>query len=340
MEQQKKTMRALVLEEPKKPIVLKEIGIPTPKSGQLLIKVEAAPINPSDLAFLQGHYSSNKGYPCVPGFEGSGVVVSSGGGILGWSLVGKRVAIASQTQWGTYAEYCIADANSVLPLPDEVNFNQGACTFVNPLTVVAMLEVVKEAKVNAVVHSAAASALGKMMVRYFQDNGVQVINIVRREEQVEILKKEGAQHILDSSQAGFDEKLKALCASLNATIFFDAVAGELTGRVLKCMPNKSNVYVYGGLSLSGSVIDPSDLIFRKQTVTGFWLTEWIKTKNIVSLLFLFKKLKGLLLSQLKTDIQKEACLEEGIDAVKFYTSNMSKGKVIFKPQLKQEKQNE
>ena len=101
---------------------------------------------------------------------------------MGWSLVNKRVAVASQTQWGTFAEYCIANTKSVIPIPDNLTFNQAACTFVNPFTVIAMLEVVKDADVKAVVHTAAASSLGRMMVRYFQENGVKVINIVRRPE--------------------------------------------------------------------------------------------------------------------------------------------------------------
>lgn len=81
MDPNKKTMMAMVLEEFKKPAELKEIPIPVPKDGEVLIRVESAPINPSDLSFLKGHYSSNKPLPCVPGFEGSGVVVASGGGI-------------------------------------------------------------------------------------------------------------------------------------------------------------------------------------------------------------------------------------------------------------------
>ena len=99
------------------------------------------------------------------------------------------------------------------------------------------------------------------------------------------------------------------------------------------MPKASTVYVYGGLSLSGCVVDPTDLIFRKQTITGFWLTEWLKNKNIVSLLFLLNKLKGLLTSQLKTEVSMESSLEDAKNAIEFYTKNMSKGKVIFKPQL-------
>jgi len=124
----------------------------------VLIKVESAPINPSDLGFLRGSYSSGKKLPTTPGFEGSGTVVLNGGGIMGWALVGKKVAVAaSGGEFGTYAEYCVADAASVISVPPELTFNEAACTFVNPLTVIAFCEIAKEHKVKFVVHSAAAS---------------------------------------------------------------------------------------------------------------------------------------------------------------------------------------
>lgn len=101
---------------------------------------------------------------------------------MGWNLVGKRVAVYSDTQWGTYAEFCTADSKSVIPLPDEVDFNEGASTLVNPLTAIALLDLIEDTKVKTVVHSAAASALGRMMVRYFKENGINIINVVRRAE--------------------------------------------------------------------------------------------------------------------------------------------------------------
>lgn len=123
----------------------------------MLVKVEASPINPSDLGFLKGTYAREGTYPLVPGFEGSGVVVENGGGIMGWNLVGKRVAITGAGQYGCYGEYCLADALTTMPLPDDVSFETGACSFVNPLTVIYMLETAKDANVKAVVSTAAAS---------------------------------------------------------------------------------------------------------------------------------------------------------------------------------------
>lgn len=122
---------------------------------------------------------------------------------MGWRLVGKRVAFTVNGQWGTYAEYAITQAAVCVPIPDDMTFDQASCSFVNPLTAVEMLEDTKAAKVTAIVHTAAASQLGRMMVRYFQTNGINVINVVRRKEQVEILEKEGAKHVLDQNDPEF-----------------------------------------------------------------------------------------------------------------------------------------
>ncbi|KAL4506569.1 hypothetical protein ABPG72_000140 [Tetrahymena utriculariae] len=331
MENQK--MKALVLEEFGQPLVLKEIDIPQPHQGEVLIRVESTPINPSDASFLKGSYSSSRKTPCVPGFEGSGVVVKSGGGDIADSLLNKRVAFTAGGQNGTFAQYTTANANFVLPIEDDVTFNQAASSFVNPLTVIAMLETVQQANVKAVVQSAAASALGRMMVRYFKQHGVEVINIVRRPEQIQILKNEGANIILNSNQEDFLPTLKAHATELNATIFFDAVAGPLTGQVLSGMPNGSTAYVYGALSLQEASISPTQLIFRDQSIKGLWLTKWLTAISKEQLKLAILKLQKLIKTELRTEIAQECSLQEGSQAVRQYIKNMSSGKILFKPQL-------
>jgi len=132
---------------------------------------------------------------------------------MGWALMGKRVALAASgnTEYGTYAEYCVAEAATVISIPNELSFNEAASSFFNPLSVIAMCEVAKDHKAKFVIHSAAASQLGRQMVRYFHENGIQVICIVRREEQIDILKKEGAKFILNSENENFTNDLKELC---------------------------------------------------------------------------------------------------------------------------------
>jgi len=154
------------------------------------VKIIAAPLNPSDLAFLDGGYQSAKKLPTTPGFEGAGVVVESGGGLMGWSMVGKNVAVSVQSgSTGTYGQYAIVNVMEAMTLPNEITLEQGSMSFVNPLTALAMLDKTKTGGHKAIIHTAAASSLGRMLNRIFAPEEIPIINVVRKEEQVEILKK-------------------------------------------------------------------------------------------------------------------------------------------------------
>jgi len=161
--------------------------IPKPASGQVLIKVECAVINPSDLYMMQGDYAGTFEYPLTPGAEGSGTVISSGGGIMAWSLVGKRVGFTRIAEkagkfsiGGSYAEYIITNAWQCVTLANEVTWEQGACSFVNPLSAIGLLDKCQQYKAKAVIQSGAASQLGRMIQKLFKANGIKVVNIVRR----------------------------------------------------------------------------------------------------------------------------------------------------------------
>lgn len=164
-----KTMKAVFLTKADT-LEVRQVPIPKPGPGEVLIKVEASPINPSDLAFLKGVYGSRKKLPCIPGFEGSGTIVENGGGLYGWTMVGKRVSFASNehSEYGSWAEYTCTNATMCSPIDPKTSFVQGSCSIVNPLSVYCMLEVVNKENVKVVVHTAAASALGRMMNRYFK----------------------------------------------------------------------------------------------------------------------------------------------------------------------------
>ena len=180
MEEQK-TMKALLLEGASK-ISVQNIPIPKPLDGQVLIKVMAAPINPSDIYFIKlGAYSEEKKAPCVAGFEGSGVVVENGGGLMGWGLVGKKVAFTPIMTSGSYAQYALAKSSECFPVDDEMSFEHASMSFVNPLTAIAMLDIAKAKPTKTVIINAAASALGRMLNRLLPGEGIETINIVRRQ---------------------------------------------------------------------------------------------------------------------------------------------------------------
>ncbi|ETV98061.1 hypothetical protein H310_09351 [Aphanomyces invadans] len=312
---------------------VREVDVPTPKYGEVLVKVECSPINPSNLSMLQGTYNSAKQapLPSLTGTEGSGVVVAAGGGFMAWYMVGKRVGIVKSDQ-GLWAEYVTVPAMTCITLPNEVSFESGSSCFVNPLTVVAFVELAIARGTKTIVHTAGASALGKMLIKHGKEYGIDVIAVVRRQEQAQVLQSIGAKYIVDTSNSEWKTQLKTLTQTLGSTLAFDAVAGSLTGDILTCMPKGSEVQVYGGLSNEpSSGVSPADLIFQDKSVTGFWLVKYLAKRGMLGKLFMIQKVTSGLNSTFQTTISKTYGLENAIQAFRDYTGNMSDNKVAFKP---------
>ena len=310
--------------------------VPPLKPAQVLVKIEAAVCNPSDLLFLQKQYGVVKTLPTVPGWEGAGTVVAAGSWRGRW-LVGRRVAVGSQAdQDGTWAEYFVAEAfGGCVPLRKNLDIEQGATLLVNPLTAVALLDEAKRRGAQAVLQTAAASQAGRMILRLAQAADVPLVNVVRRPAQVELLRELGATHILDSSEPDFQQQLTAICDRLRVTIAFDAVGGELTGHLLSAMPAGSGVLVYGALSEDACrEISPIDLIFQKKWVAGFFLGDWLRQRGMLTILRQSNRVQSLMASgELQTVIQRRANLEDAVDALLQYKDNMTAGKVLIKPGL-------
>ena len=332
-----KTMRAVQLvayDGKPESISVAQLPVPQPGPGEVLVHMAAAPLNPSDLAFIRGLYGFKKPLPAIPGFEGSGTVLETGSGMMAGFLKGKRVAChasAPNIAGGTWAEYLVTSANACVPLRKEVDMEQGATMLINPLTAWALVEEARRGGHPALVQTAAASALGRMVVRLARTFSIPVINIVRRSEQVELLREMGEQHVLNSSEPDFDSRLHELCQRLNASIAFDAVAGETTLRVLRALPKGSRLLVYGALSLQPCVVDPGSLIFEQKRVAGFWLTGWLRSMNMLSQLRVVGRVQKLLARELKTDFQARLPLEEAPRALQQYATNMTAGKILLVP---------
>src|SRR5262249_16191769 len=220
-------------------ISIAKIPVPHPGPGQVLVRVAASPINPSDVMFVRGLYGFKKPLPAIPGFEGSGTVVESGSGLMARVLKGRRVACHAadpKIAGGMWAEYLVTSAQACVPLRNDVAIEEAATMLVNPLSAWAMMDEVRRGRHRALVQTAAASALGRMLIRLGQKFAVSTINVVRRAEQVRLLRDLGAEHVLDSSSPDFDANLCQLCHKLDASIGFDAVAGEMSARVLHAQP--------------------------------------------------------------------------------------------------------
>lgn len=294
-----KTMKRLVVKAPGADLsstqieVETDVPVPTPKSGQVLIKVIASAINPSDY----GSWTRCRPEQCpyVMGKEGSGVVVQVGGGMSSYLRssikIGTNVGFVNlKNKQGSYSEYVVADLmGGVFVVPDAVPVENAASFFVNPYTAIAILDTVKQMGGTSFIHTAAASQLGQMIVKLSLQEGMDVINVVRREEQAELLKSIGAKHVIvTTDDESWKDELKSKVKELNTTIAFDAVSGKSTGDMIDCLPKNGTCFLYGGLAGKVSNINPMDLIYHNKKVEGWLLNTWLSkggTMGMVSRLY-------------------------------------------------------
>ena len=282
-------LRSLVTPAGEVRVSLDTVETPTPGEREVLVRVQAAPINPSDLGLLLAmadvtqavadgsgdapqvtapiaepvmrSLTARVGQAMPVGNEGAGVVVAAGASPDAQALLGRTVAFLGGA---TYAEYCLAPARMCLPLPEDADVVDGASSFVNPLTALGMVETMRREGHVALVHTAAASNLGQMLNRICLADGVPLVNVVRRPEQAQLLRDQGASHVCDSSEPSFEDDLVAALKATKATLAFDAVGGgRLAGQILNAMeaaivpPDApysrygsdvhKQVYVYGAL---------------------------------------------------------------------------------------------
>lgn len=290
---------------------LAEQDLPEPTGHEVLIRVEAAPINPSDLGLLFGPadlenadyadgrivaplpesarhaLAARQGEALAVGNEGAGTVIAAGSEAQ--ALIGRRVACVGG---GMYAQYRLVDARACLPLPEGVTAEQGAAAFVNPLTALGFVATMKRDGHKALVHSAAASNLGQMLVKICAEDDIPLVNLVRSPAQVALLKGLGAEHVVDTSAESFKADLLAALAATGATVAFDAIGGgKLAGQILAAMEQVASqgaeysrygsnvwkqVYIYGMLDTGPTVIN--------RTFGFAWgLSGWLLTPFLASL---------------------------------------------------------
>ena len=254
-------LRSLVKASGELELRLIDEPVPTPSANEVVVRVEATPINPSDIGLLFGAAdvgtraaSGTASHPVVTmhiperlmksmqgrldqslpvGNEGAGTVVAAGSSAAAQALLGKTVAMIGG---GMYAQYRCLDVGSCIALAPDATAADGASSFVNPLTALGMVETMRREGHKALVHTAAASNLGQMLNRICQKDGIALVNIVRKPEQAELLKAMGARYVCDTSQATFMADLTQALVDTGATIAFDATGGgTLAGQILTCM---------------------------------------------------------------------------------------------------------
>src|SRR5256714_4887607 len=207
--------------------------LPRPGPGEVLVRVAASPVNPSDLMFLEGRYAFKKELPAIPGIEGSGRAVAVGPGLRAGGLANRRVACATKPMGGgAWAEYAIARAEQCLALPDRIDDEHGAMSLVNPLAAVGLMERIAALRSRSFVSTAAGGALGQMLRRIARARRVEGINVVRPADQAERLRRGGVDHTRVSADGDLDARLHDLCARLDARSALEGIGGTSTGPLL------------------------------------------------------------------------------------------------------------
>ncbi|MCK9291955.1 MAG: zinc-binding dehydrogenase [Bacteroidales bacterium] len=299
----------------------------------LLVKVDAASCNPSDIAFLQGAYQVKKPVPAVPGFEASGTVVDIGAKVLNKTLVGKRVACFTQSDaFGTWAEYVVLKPSEILLHDQRFSVQQSAGFFVNPFTAYGLFELALEKQSKAIVVNAAGSVVASWLHAFAKQFGLHIIGIVRNRSTARMLSKKGWETVLVSSSDGFEEKLRDALAAYTPIIGFDAVGGEASGQLIRCLPDSSFLVVYGGLSAKAiGDIPPLRLIFGEHTIRGFNLNNWLKRASTEKIELAASVITEILLENKDlVSIQAEVSAENLVEGLKKYLGNMSAGKILIR----------
>lgn len=307
-------------------VELVERPVPTPARGQVLIRMRAAPINPNDLMFLDETYEVKKPVGTIAGFEGSGTVVASGGGAIARYLLGREVACAAGDGDGTWAEYACASAMQCAPLKKGTDPEQAAMLLTNPMTACVLFETARRAGHRAFVQNAAAGAIGKMLVRLCARDGLTLVNVVRRPEQAEALRKIGAEHVVLAGEA---EALRELCDRHAVRFAFDAVAGESTQQLAHAIGLGGRILVYGMLSGSPCQIDANTLVFRRLRIDGFTMYAWLEQTSMFGKLRTLTTAQRRLADDLRSEVRATKSLTEHAEAITLARGATSEGKVLF-----------
>ena len=373
--QKSKEIRSKVTSDGTIEISIATVEKPVPAEEEVLIKVGAAPINPSDLGLLlsfaadldtinvsgtgDGTVTSMKIHPALMGAmkprlgqslpvgnEGAGVIEDAG--LKAKGLIGKTVGLAGGAMYSQYR--CVPAANCLV-MDEGTSAAEAASSFVNPLTALAFIETMKMEKHTAIVHTAAASNLGQMLVKICKDDDVPLVNIVRKPEQAALLKDLGAEYVCDTSDPAFMDSLIGALAATGATLAFDATGGgnggELPSQILSAMEVAANkaakeysrygsdtykqVYIYGGL-------DPSPTVLKRAYGMSWGLGGWLLTPMIGKIgMERFQQMRARVAAEITTTFASsyaaEISLEEMLqpDIIKAYAKQATGQKYLVNP---------
>jgi NADPH:quinone reductase-like Zn-dependent oxidoreductase len=282
-------MRALIFTETGEPnSVLKMAEIPTPPlaHGEALVRVLLTPIHPSDLHMVRGRYGYQPELPASPGIEGLGMVEAVGPGTQG-PAVGTRVIFVGT--WNTWREQVVCPVDRLVPVPDGVDDQTAATSYINPSTAWGLTRSSHNLKEGDwLLQTAAASSVGKLVLQLAKQYRFKTINVIRRREQETIIRNLGGNEVICTDDEDLRARLQELTGGKGVERAIDCVAGELGAEIARNLAPAGTMLVYGALS-SHRQTDPAKfamplfapyLIYRTATVRGWWLPRWVSSKPL------------------------------------------------------------
>lgn len=313
--------------------------LPEPQHGELRVRMLCSPVNPSDLLFIRGRYTTTPAFPQIPGFEGVGIVEASGGGLRGRFFRGKRVVVLSQ-HGGTWGQQVNVPATQVVPVPSGFTDEQAATSFVNPMTAWLATQQVLQIPEDAVlIQTAAGSILGRMIIKLGHHLGFHTINVVRSEAAVSRCEQVNASSVIQwdpsrHSPEQLQEQVQAATGGRPVKFAIDVVSGATGSAVLECLSEKGRFLACGTLCKEPLAIATRQMMSRQLAVESFWLGHRMKAMNLIAKLKVIRKVQHLVHSGvLETPVDAIYPLTDFQAAVTHAESQNSSGRVLLSMKL-------
>ena len=323
-------MKSITFDQTGKPtdiLKLTELAIPEPGPNEVRVKVIAAPINPSDIMFVQNLYGIRPQLPSGVGFEGVGIVEAVGEGVQ--IQTGTRVSF---TSIGTWAEYAIAHHRSLIPVPDSISDEVAAQLFVNPFTAYAMVQDSGVPEGGWLMLTAAGSAFGKLVIQLCAMRGIKTIGTVRRDEMNDDLKALGLTEVINTETENLAARVKQITDGAGVACVLDAVGGHVATESIKCLARGGKMLIYGLMSSQDPVLNAGLLIFRELTIKGFWLTDWMRRADSQTRTDVAQNVINLLASgKIQMPVEATYALDKITEAVDHADRPGRWGKILVKP---------
>lgn len=308
--------------------VLKVIDapIPTPKKGEIRVKVIASNVNPSDVMFIHGFYGLQPKLPSCAGFEGVGTIDEVGEGLE----LPKGMRVSFTNIEGTWTEYAIVPANAIIPVPKTMPDQVAAQLFINPFTAFAQLHESKLKEGDFLLLTAGGSTFSQLVIQIAAKRGIKTICTVRRNDQISQLKELGAFAVINTKEEKLHRKVLEITNGKGVPCCMDAVGGDLADEILKCLSYGGLMLAYGMLSLKESVISNGLMIFKNLTIKGFWLSSWLGNAEKAERERIAKSVVTMLTSgELKLNIEATYPIDKVVEAVNHSSAEGRKGKILI-----------